>query len=199
MMRFVDRLESSRSGNTGFEFTVMLPLILFMLLGFIDAARFMWTVNRAEKATHMGVRYAITTDMVARDLGDYVFTQSGLSQGDPIPTSAFVGVTCNSTSCTNKGAGPPPGYDAAAFNNIVARMRAFMPEIQPANVIVEYDNSGIGYAGDPNAPDVAALVTVRLTGLNFQPLTVYAFGTSIPMPSFRSALTMEDGTGTVAN
>lgn len=199
MKSFPHQLAGSKSGATGFEFTLLLPLLLFILLGFIDAARFIWSVNRAEKATHMGVRYAVTTDMVASGLGNYVFTQSGLSQGDPVPTSAFVGVTCDSTSCTNKGAGPAPGYSATAFNNIVARMRAFMPEIQPANVIVEYDNSGIGYAGDPNAPDVAALVTVRLTGLNFQPLTIYAFGGSIPMPSFASALTMEDGNGTVAN
>lgn len=199
MKKIGRHLVGSKSGSTSFEFTIMLPLILFFLLGFIDAARFIWSVNRAEKATHMGVRYAITTDMVASGLGDYVFTQSGLRQGDPIPVSAFVGVTCNSADCTNKGAGPVPGHDPAAFNRIVARMQAFMPEIRPGNVIVEYDNSGIGYAGDPNAPDVAALVTVRLTGLNFQPLTIYAFGVIIPMPSFRSALTMEDGNGSVAN
>jgi Flp pilus assembly protein TadG len=193
------RLLRSRSGNTGFEFTLMLPLLMLLLLGFLDAARFMWSVNRAEKATHMGVRYAITTDLVAPGLGAYAFTESGLAQGASISTDDFEGVTCDATSCTNKGAGPVPGYSATAFNNIVARMRAFMPEIQPANVIVEYDNSGIGYAGDPNAPDVAALVTVRLTGLNFQPITFYAFGGSVAMPSFRSALTMEDGSGTVAN
>lgn len=193
------RLKASRSGNTGFEFALLLPLLMLLLLGFLDAARFMWSVNRAEKATHMGVRYAITTDMVASGLAGYAFTQDGLAQGAAIPTSAFVGVTCTSTSCTNKGAGPVPGHSAAAFNNIVSRMQAFMPEIQPANVIVEYDNSGIGYAGDPNAPDVAALVTVRLTGLNFQPITFFAFGGTIAMPSFRSALTMEDGAGTVAN
>ena len=193
------RLLSSRSGNTGFEFALMLPLLMLLLLGFLDAARFMWSVNRAEKATHMGVRYAITTDMVASGLASYAFTQDGLAQGASIPTSVFVGVTCDSTSCTNKGAGPVPGYSASAFNNIVARMRAFMPEIQPGNVIVEYDNSGLGYAGDPNAPDVASLVTVRLTGLNFQPITFFAFGGTLPMPSFRSALTMEDGSGTTAN
>lgn len=195
----IHRLLKSRSGNTGFEFALLLPLLMLLLLGFLDAARFIWSVNRAEKATHMGVRYAITTDMVASGLASYAFTQNGLAQGAAIPTSAFVGVTCTSTGCTNKGAGPAPGYSAAAFNNIVARTRAFMPEIQPANVIVEYDNSGIGYAGDPNAPDVAALVTVRLTGLTFQPITFYAFGGSLPMPSFRAALTMEDGSGTAAN
>ena len=199
MIRTVSSLIRSRSGHTGIEFTMLLPVILFMLLGFIDAARFMWTVNRAEKATQMGVRYAVTTDMVASGLGTYVFTQAGLAQGDAIPTSAFVGVTCNSTTCTNKGAGPPPGHSAAAFNNILGRMQLFMPEIQAANLIVEYDNSGIGYAGDPNSPDVAALTTVRLTGMTFRPFSTYAFGGTFALPSFHSALTMEDGTGTVAN
>ena len=199
MRRHFRRLVACTKAQTGVEFTLVLPLLLFFLLGFIDAGRAMWTINRAEKATQMGVRYAITTDMVAAGLGSYVFTQSGLAQGDSIPTSAFVGVTCDSTTCTNKGAGPPPGYSATAFNNLVARMRFFYPEITPANVIIEYDNSGIGYAGDPNAPDVAALVTVRLVNVTFQPFSTYAFAGPLTLPEFRSALTMEDGTGTVAN
>src|SRR3546814_5689505 len=37
-----------------------------------------------------------------------------------------------------------------AFNNIVNRMRLFMPEIGSANVTIDYDYSGLGYAGDPN-------------------------------------------------
>ncbi len=199
MSRPFRQIAASNAGNTGIEFTLLLPLLILLLLGFLDAARYMWSVNRAEKATHMGVRYAITTDMVAANLSSYSFTENGLAQGVSIPTSEFVGVTCNSTSCTNKGSGPVPGYSATAFNNIVARMRLFMPEIQRENVIIEYDNSGIGYAGDPNAPDVAALVTVQLSGLNFRPVTIYAFGASVPLPSFRSALTLEDGSGTVAN
>lgn len=51
----------------------------------------------------------------------------------------------------------------------------------------------------PNGPDAAPLVTVRLTALNFQPLTTMIFGTSVPMPDFRAALKLEDGSGTVAN
>lgn len=199
MIKRVERVLKSKDGYAGFEFTLLLPLLLIFLLGFIDAARAIWTWNRAEKATQMGVRYAVATDMVASGLADYLFTQSGIPQGQPIPTSAFVGVTCNSVGCTNKGAGPPPGFNTTAFNNIVRRMRVFMPEITAANVVVEYDNSGIGYAGDPNAPDVAALTTVRLTGMRFQPLTTFAFRTTLRMPSFRSALTMEDGSGTIAH
>ena len=199
MKRRAIRLGTCISGQTGFEFTFLLPLLLIFLCGFVDAGRAMWTWNRAEKATQMGVRYAVTTDVVASGFANYVFTQSGLGQGDTVPTSAFLGVTCDSTACTNKGAGPAPGYNATAFNNIVRRMRVFMPEITAANVIVEYDNVGIGYAGDPFAPDVAALVTVRLTGMRFRPVTTFWFGGIMPMPSFRAAQTMEDGSGTVAN
>lgn len=198
-MRRFRSLAQCTIAQTGVEFTLVLPLLLFLLLGFIDAGRLIWTINRAEKATQMGVRYAITTDMVAAGLGGYVFTQSGIPQGGAIPTSAFVGVTCDSTTCTNKGAGPAPGYSATAFSNLVQRMQFFYPEIQPANVVVEYDNSGLGYAGDPNAPDVAALVTVRLVNINFQPISTYAVLPPFQLPEFRSALTMEDGTGTVAN
>lgn len=199
MSRHLLQLAKSSGGSTGFEFTLLLPLLLLLLLGFIDVGRFIWTVNRAEKATQMGVRFAVTTDMVAAGLGSYTFTESGVAQGGTIPTSAFVGVTCNSTTCTNKGAGPVPGHSAAAFNNIVTRMRFFMREITPANVVIDYDNSGLGYAGDPNAPDVAALTTVRLTGVTFRPYSTYAFFGPIQLPAFQSALTMEDGTGTVAN
>lgn len=178
---------------------MVLPLVLFFLLGIVDIGRFLWTINRAEKATQMGVRYAVTTDMVAAGLGSYIFTQSGVPQGSPIPANAFVGVTCTNTTCTNKGAGPAPGFSATAFNNILARMRNFMPEIQPSNLVIEYDYSGLGYAGDPNAPDVATLTTVRLTGVTYQPLTLYAFKSQIPLPSFHAALTMEDGNGSYSN
>jgi Flp pilus assembly protein TadG len=199
MTRTIRQLTKSTAAQTGVEFTLILPILLFLLLGFIDAARLMWTVNRAEKATQMGVRYAVTTDMIAAGLGSHIFTESGVAQGDPVPISAFGGVTCTSTVCTNKGAGPVPGHSAAAFNNLLARMRFFYPEISAQNLVVDYDNSGIGYSGDPNAPDVAALVTVRLVNITFQPISTYAVLPPFQLPEFRTALTMEDGTGTVAN
>lgn len=198
-MKSAMRMIWCRVGATAAEFAMILPIVLFMLLGVIDVGRLLWTINRAQKATQMGVRYAVATDMVAPGLSDYVFTQSGLPQGASIPATAFGGVTCDSTTCTNKGAGPAPGYSATAFNNILQRTRAFMPEVGAQNLIVEYDHSGIGYAGDPNAPDVAALTTVRLTGMAFQPISTYAFAGPFQLPGFRAALTMEDGSGTTSN
>jgi hypothetical protein len=65
-------------------------------------------------------------------------------------------------------------------------------------VTVEYRGSGIGFAGDPNPPEAVPLVTVKLNGLTFQPLSTFLFA-SIPMPSFSTTLTAEDLSGTTSN
>ncbi|HEY0625770.1 MAG TPA: pilus assembly protein [Allosphingosinicella sp.] len=148
----------------------------------------------------MGVRYAVATDMIPAGLATYSFaTDGGLVQGEPVPESAFGGATCTSAGCTCKATCPALDENLVVFNNIVARMQLFMPEIGAENVQVDYDYSGLGYAGDPNGPDVAPLVTVSLTDLSFQPLTLIAFQRTIILPDFRSALTLEDGDGSFAN
>ena len=204
--RFLLLARDNRAASAA-EFALVLPLMLLFLLGMLDVGRLMWTWNRAEKATQMGVRYAVATDMVPAGLATYSFaTTGGIPQGDPIPQSACGGATCTSSggtaSCTcNSGATCPPlgTPDDAAFDNIVNRMQAFMPELPDNNVTVEYGYSGLGYAGDPNGPDVAPLVTVRIVNMDFQPLTLILFNTSITLPSFSAALTMEDGQGNVSN
>ena len=151
----------------------------------------------------MGVRYAIATDMIPDGLASYSFaTQGGILQGEPIPESAFGGVTCTSAGCVCQPGKtcPPLGTPVTgAFDRLVGWMHKFMPEIQSSNVVLDYDYSGLGYAGDPNGPDVSPLVTVKLRGLTFQPLTTLIFGQTITLPDFRAALTLEDGAGTVAN
>ena len=195
MTRIVHRLIGHRGGASAAEFALVLPLLIIFLLGIIDVGRLMWTWNRAEKATQLGVRHAVVTDMVPATLATQNFAiDNGIAGGDPVPTSEFDETTCNNTSCTNDW-----GYNAMAFNNIVARMQDAMPEVQPANVLVEYENVGLGYAGDPHGPDVAPLVTVKLRDLSFTPLALMVFDASIGLPDFRAALTSEDGTGTFAN
>ena len=190
---------------------MVLPLLLILLLGVIDVGRLMWTWNRAEKATQMGVRYAVATDMVPNGLAAYSFVVSGgLTQGDAIPQSAFGGASCLvnagavSCSCKSGGTCPSPlvsnsANALTAFNNIVNRMRLFMPEIASSNVTVDYDYSGLGYAGDPNGSDVSPLVRVSLKQLTFRPLLFRFFAGTITLPSFSAALTMEDGQGTTSN
>lgn len=189
-------------GASAAEFALVLPLLLLFLLGIIDAGRFMWEYNKAEKATQMGARYAVVTDMVPSGLAGYSFAISdSVLAGSPVPTSSFDSATCDTNSCSCVGGGVcgTIGYNAAAFDAIVARMKQMYPPITDANVRVDYRNVGLGYAGDPNGPDVAPLVTVRLTQLEFRPITLMLFRGNFNMPDFRAALTLEDGSGTVAN
>lgn len=191
-----------RSGASAAEFALVLPLLLLFLLGLIDAGRYMWEHNRAEKATQMGTRYAVVTDMVPSGLASYSFAlNDNVLAGNPVPASSFTSASCNATTCSCVGGSVcnSVGYDAAAFDAIVQRMALMYPMISDSNVLVEYRNVGLGYSGDPNGPDVAPLVTVSLTGMKFSPITFALFGGDINMPDFRAALTLEDGSGNVSN
>ncbi len=207
MTRFARLFAREQSGAAAGEFAMVLPLVVIFLLGIIDVGRMMWDWNQAEKATQVGVRYAVSTDIVPSDLRDYSFSVSeGVLQGEPVPESNFPGVTCESSggsvtcSCVSGGTcNFGLTADSAAFTNIVNRIAAHKSDVTAEDVVVEYGYSGLGYAGDPNGPDVAPLVTVRLRNLDFQPLTTQLFGVQVDLPDFNAALTMEDGEGSFAN
>lgn len=209
-MRKLALLIRDRNGSSAAEFALVLPLLLIFLLGIIDVGRLMWTWNKAEKATQMGVRFAVVTSPVASDMAAFRFVGTGgLTQGDAIPLDAYGTMKCyddpNSQAADIKCDACTPACpwgqtaDAPAYTRIYDRMRQFMPTLKSKNVEILYKTSGLGYAGDPNGPDASPLVTVQLTGLTFQPTLLQLFGGTIPLPSFSAALTMEDGQGTVAN
>lgn len=194
-------------GVTAVEFALILPIFLLFLLGLIDVGRYAWSVNQAEKATQIGARWAVATDMVATGLYNYSFAVNGdVPQGDLIGPGEFDYVTCQDSggavACSCQGASVCNAswvspVNQAAFDRIVARMRQIYPPIAPANVIVDYQYSGLGFSGDPNGSDVAPLVNVRLQNMSF-PL-YFMLGTRVPLPSFSYSLTLEDGEGSVSN
>lgn len=195
-------LGKDKRASSAAEFALVLPLLLLFLFGIIDVGRLMWEWNKAEKATQAGVRVAVVTDLVPSALTAYKFT--GVTQGAPVPTSEFPGVYCTGTSsaatCTCKATCAfATTAQSAAFNRIVTRMSQIDPRISHANVRIDYDNSGIGFAGNPYGPDVSPLVTVRLTGMTFQPTLLQLFGASVAMPGFPATMTLEDGQGTSWN
>jgi len=182
----------------GAEFALVVPLLILFLFGVIDAGRYMWSINRAEKAAQMGVRMAVVTDYVSSDIGDDYVGQCSpaVDAGDPIPAGCFPTITCNEPSGTPTCSSGTADEDA--FNRIVQRIQFFMPEIQPGNVQIIYSPSGLGYAGDPNGADLAPLVTIRLSGLAFRPIALFALA-NFGLPEVRSSLTFEDGTGAQSN
>jgi TadE-like protein len=192
-----------RSGSSAAEFALVLPLLLILLFGIIDAGRWIWTYNEAEKATQMGARMAIVTDMIEPGIGTSYVGVGGLTQGDVIPASAFGKITCTSTGCTCTTAPCPTlgTENTTAFNTVVTRMKYFLPSLAAENVTIEYSSSGLGYAGSPVLPDLSPMVTVKIgtpTALQFRPLTILAI-TSMNMPAFTTTLSAEDLSGAVSN
>jgi len=193
-------LFASCAGSSAAEFALVLPLLLVFLFGIIDGGRFIWEYNRAEKATQMGTRFAVVTDPVAPGLFSYKFTSDGLGAGDLIPASELGTITCNSTSCSCTSGTCPAGTGAptGAWTALVTRMRQIDPNISADNVQVQYQGSGLGFAGNPSGMDIEPIVTVKLSGLQFTPLTTLTLA-SFTMPDFHAALTAEDSEGSQSN
>lgn len=201
-------LGRDESAATAAEFGLVLPLALIFLLGMIDVGRFMWTVNRAEKATQMGTRFAIVTAPVPSGLAGYDYTAS-ITAGTTVPVTAYGTMTCGTATaagaetCVCAAGGQPCPWGAAVgagkFNLIYDRMQAMLPELQRQHVKVDYAPSGLGYAGDPTGLDIYPVVTVRLQDFKFKPITTLIFNISTPMPTVSYSLTMEDGVGTASN
>ena len=110
----------------------------------------MWTWNQAEKATQMGARMAVVTTMVPGGL-DADFSTT-LGQGVTVPTSTFGKATCTkasaaaAASCTCVSGFTCPALTTinSAFNDVVVRMKYYLPSLPTANVIIDYENSGLG-------------------------------------------------------
>jgi Flp pilus assembly protein TadG len=210
-----------RAGASAAEFALVLPLFLILLFGIIDAGRWMWIYNEAEKATQMGARFAIVTEGIAGDRasGTGIYAPyvgvGGLIQGDVIPASQFGKIVCTATvgaggtvtascSCTTNPCPTLGTPNSTAFNNVVTRMKAFLPQLAANNVTIEYSSSGLGYAGSPILPDLSPLVTVKIGGgapatpLRFTPLTTFALA-SMTMPTFTTTLSAEDVSGAYSN
>lgn len=187
------------------EFALVLPLLLLFILGTIDVGIYAWRINQGEKATQMGARFAAVTNPIADSLmsASYVNVSVGgtlITQGDRIPAGALGLLTCNNTSCTCTTA-PCPGtaFSNAAFAALSTRMKQIMPTIADSNIVVEYSGSGLGFAGDPNPPEIAPIITVKLDNMTHTPIAFSPFGATVNLPDFAYSITAEDASGTASN
>ncbi len=175
-------------GGTAVEFAIVVLLFVTLIFGALEFSRALWAWNQATKATQMGVRLAVVSEIVADGLQNF----DGLAfvgNGNPVPVTAVDPnpVVCTSTGCSGYG----PKNDAA-FDAIVTRMQLASPQIQPGNVIVEYRHIGLGFSGNPIGSDIAPAVTIRLQGMQFNFVTPALAGiATLNMPEFTATLTGE--------
>ena len=195
------RFGRDTNGVSTAEFAMVVPVMLLLMLGTIDVGLYAWSINQAEKATQTGARWAVATDMVASGLVDYSFAvDGGIPQGTIVPASAFPGLTCDESSCTCAGScNFPTTINSAAFTNIVTRMQDIKADIRSSDVTIDYEYSGLGFSGDPNGPDVAPIVTVKLEDQTYQPITLAVIGVTLDLPDYRYSLTSEDSEGSFSN
>lgn len=218
-MTLLAALLRDRRASSAAEFALVLPLLLIFLLGMIDVGRLLWTTNRIEKATQMGVRYAVVTNPIPAGLSNLAASKTsavGLMAGtnvlkagdslDGFNMGSFTysaadetsDPTCQAaapaTNCTFLGTISTPSFDA-----IYNWMKNFFPELKRSNIQVSYSNSGLGYAGDPTGRDFYPQVTVSVRNFTFKPISLALFGSSFTLGPISAALTMEDGQGSASN
>jgi hypothetical protein len=208
-MNVLRHIYSDCSGTTAAEFALVLPAALLLLLGAIDVGRYAWELNEYEKATQMGARYAIATNVAANGLKTESYVgnancppSSSLGAGDRICAAALSKTTCtvgNGDCACSGNCLTDRTRNLTAMQMIVSRMRVFAPQIRDTAVEVIYRGSGLGYAGDPDKPEIAPFVTVRVAGAKYRPIILSPFGTTVNLPDFNYTLTLEDGVGTLAN
>jgi hypothetical protein len=206
MTRLFRSLVRSTSGGSAAEFAIVLPLFLILMFGIIDAGRFLWQYNQAEKASQVGVRVAVVTNVLSSGLEDEDYTGQTIggvkiAPGGAIPLAALGTIKCTSSSCTCETAPCPSDlgtFDSDTFNNILlARMQVIDPAIKAENVVVRYSGSGLGSAS-VGQMQVSPMTTVTLTGLEFVPITSFLFA-RINMPDLSATLTSEDASGDYSN
>jgi hypothetical protein len=167
------RLGADETGGVLVEATVMLVILFVFVLGSIDFLMAMYQWNAATKAVQQGARIAAVSSPVSSDLTTLTGLGGGVNPGEPMPYFSRV---CASGSCTGGT------FSSSALNTIVygrgntacgnatsiytAGMCDFFPRILPANVVIRYEYTGLGYAGRPGGP--VPTITVTLQNMPFQ-------------------------------
>jgi Flp pilus assembly protein TadG len=194
------------------EVTVVMTIMFVFILGSIEFlfALFQW--NAATKAVQIGVRIAAVSDPVAAGLDNLsqAVVSAAVPPGSRMPLFT---ITCDgaSASCTCNTVGACPGvggYDAAAMNTIVygrgssscsdatsfydTGMCDIFSRISPANVVIVYTQTGLGYAGRPGGPAPTISISIQNLPFQFFFLSGLRGFKDIPIPALTTSITAED-------
>ena len=216
--RLPGRLLRDVAGATMIEFTLVAPLFFVLTFGIVEFGNAFFQYNQAAKAAELGARLATVSDPVWTPLTTLNGTENGNSSalaGAAWPSTDNYGVSCSGASSTCSAISGTAGlvgqaatFSATALNNIVygrgqtscgtyngdqfPGMCDLFNSVRPANVIIEYRYSGLGYVSRPGGP--IPTVVLKLTGLTYKFAALkgfLGFG-PITMPDFKITITGED-------
>lgn len=164
MRKRIIKFWRDRRAAAGAEFALLSIVFAGIVLAIIDFNLAMFEYNAAEQACRVGVRYAVMNDIVAPGVANWDSVGAGCVSGTSVPLDALSPnpVVCNSSSCSGTF-----GHDPNAYQAIVNEMSSVYGRVlsDPAvNVVITYENIGMGFCGNPNGPDIWPLTTVTLSG-----------------------------------
>jgi Flp pilus assembly pilin Flp len=200
------RFLRDRSGAGAAEFAIVAVILIGTMLAIFDMSRVFYEYNQSVKSCQQGVRFAVTNYMVAPGLADFT---AACTPGDPLATgdlptanpvvctcSIISGdpATCGSVGCTDFDT--DPGSSQIAFDAIVEEMVKIYPRLATdtgAVVQVTYEPIPGGICNSAAGPDILALTTVSISGLQFDFATplVGTLG-NFDFPKCSATLTSED-------
>ncbi|WP_136617269.1 MULTISPECIES: TadE/TadG family type IV pilus assembly protein [Mesorhizobium] len=195
----------NQSGATMVEAAIAMPMLLTLLLGFVDFGYAFYQWNAGNKAVQAGARLAQISAPIASGLLLEAITPSdSLDVGKAVPINTYsyictasaagvVSCTCGTgATCQNLT------VNQAAFDFIFSGssnrpgMLTFLPTLLKSEVQIQYQASGLGYWTRPSGPVPTITVSIEKHPFQFFFLAGFlGFGT-ITMPSMLSTVTGED-------
>ncbi|TPI41492.1 pilus assembly protein [Mesorhizobium sp. B2-9-1] len=205
MVRLRPKFWASESGSTMVEMAIAMPLLLTLLLGFVDFGYAFYQWNAANKAVQAGARLAQISSPVASGLSLEAKTPSdSLDVGKAVPANTYNYVctasAAGTASCTCGTGATCQDLTAsqAAFDFIFSGnasqpgMQTFLPLLVKSEVQIQYQASGLGYWTRPNGPVPTITVSIVNHQFQFFFLSGLLGFSNITMPSMLSTVTGED-------
>ncbi|MCF6127256.1 pilus assembly protein [Mesorhizobium sp. M7A.F.Ca.CA.001.07.2.1] len=197
----IKRFAKSEDGTATVEMAIVSTLLFALVFGFVDFGYALYQWNSATKAVQAGARLASISDPVAPQISTAGPTTT---PGSPVVANSFAYVCNGATStCSCTGAHCVAGvWSATNFSRIFAGddgicgpvagsrpgMCDFDPLLLPANVVIRYSATGLGY--QTRAAGNVPTISVSLQNVNFQ--FFFLSFANITMPSMLSTVTGED-------
>ncbi len=187
MVRIAPRSFCKREdGSSSIEFVLLIFVIIATVFFVVEVTLYLFFSASLHKAAQAGARAAVVSTPLAPGVPERNGrTEAGIfgtaCSDASAPCVSFSSVSCTGTACT-----------ATEFNRIFAHMSGFAGQLQPENVTITYDWTGLGFAGGPTVP----LVTVAVSNVPFRTgiigLLLTNSGILSSLPTHTVSMTGED-------
>ncbi len=186
------------SGVAMTEALITFPIVMLMFATFIEFGYAMSQWNQTVKALQYGARLAAVSDPLTSDFDAVFPTEAAnpLNNGNATPNDATISSTCgpNLSNCSAELSRIVLGSDGACgvAGDPLPGICDINWRIEPENLVVTYQRSGLGYWGRPEGPVLTMRLEVRDVTLELLFLGPLLGFDEIDVPAHPVTITTED-------